>query len=120
MSRRENAQFRATAGAQQGFGATPQKALDALMTRLPAGAPTPIGIWPYNRGDAFFTDAQQARLQALKGRRDTLPEAGREEWERLAEAEFDAAIARTQALPLVISCHEEGRESGVDSSTGGE
>jgi hypothetical protein len=103
MIRRENAQFRATAGAQQGFGATPQTALDALMARLPADAPMPIVIWPYNRGDAFFTDAQQARLQELKGRRDTLTAAEREEWEQLVEAEFDATIARTQALPLVKS-----------------
>lgn len=103
MSQRETARFRATAGAQQGFGATPQEALDTLLSRLPDGLTAPIVIWPYNRGDAFFTDAQQARLQELKRRRDALTEAEREEWERLVEASFEAAIARTQALPLVKS-----------------
>jgi hypothetical protein len=103
MNPRETAQFRATAGTQQGFGETPQQALDALMLSLPDDTPPPIVIWPYNRGDAFFTDAQQARLQELKSRRDTLTEAEREEWERLMEASFDATIARTQALFVVKS-----------------
>ena len=101
MSRPETAQFRAIADSHQGLGATPREALDALLSLLPENAPTPIVIWPYNRGDAFFTDAQQARLQELKSRRDTLTEAERDEWERLVEASFDATIARTQKLPLV-------------------
>ncbi|HLK60787.1 MAG TPA: hypothetical protein VKU00_29760 [Chthonomonadaceae bacterium] len=103
MSLQETAQFRATAGAQQGFGATPQEALAALIACLPHDAPTPIVIWPYNRGDAFFTDAQQARLQELKSRRETLTKEESEELERLIEASFDAMIARTQTLPLVKS-----------------
>ncbi|HZT40948.1 MAG TPA: hypothetical protein VFA07_02100 [Chthonomonadaceae bacterium] len=103
MSHREKAQFRATAGAQQGFGATPQEALNALMSVLPDDVPTPIVIWPYNRGDAFFTDAQQARLQELNSRRNTLTDSEREELERLIEASFEATIARTQTLPLVKS-----------------
>ncbi len=96
-------QFRATAGAAQAFGATPQEALNSLMTALPPDAPLPIIIWPYNRGDAYFSDAQQARLEELKSRRDTLTETERQEWERLVEAAFDATIARTQALPVVKS-----------------
>ncbi len=103
MSEWDKAQFRAVAGEQQGFGKTPQEALNALMALLPDNASTPIVIWPYNRGDAFFTEAQQARLQELKSRRDTLSEAEREEWEHLVEAAFDATIARTQSLPLVKS-----------------
>jgi hypothetical protein len=103
MNPREDAQFRASAGEQQGFGATPQEALNALMSLLPNDAPTPIVIWPYNRGDAFFTEAQHARLQELKSRLERLSEAEREELERLVEASFDATIARTQALPLVKS-----------------
>ena len=48
----------------------------------------------------FFSEAQQARLQELKGRRDTLTDAERQEWERLVEAAFDATVARTQSLPV--------------------
>jgi len=99
------ARFRATAGAHQGFGDTPRAALDALLSCLPpngaaAAAPdAPIVIWPYNRGDAFFSDAQQARLQELKQRGpETLTPAEQEEWDRLIEAAFDATIARTQAF----------------------
>jgi hypothetical protein len=103
MNQQERAQFRATAGVQEGFGATPQEALNALMSRLPNVLPTPIVIWPYNRANAFFSDAQQARLQELKSRRDTLTDAEREEWAQLVEAAFDATIARTQSLPLVKS-----------------
>ena len=98
MSQREDAQFRATAGEKQGFGVTPQEALSALISLLPGDAPTPIVIWPYNRADAYFTDAQQVRLQELKSRRDTLTDAERKELERLVEAAFDATVARTQAL----------------------
>ena len=103
MSTRETAHFRATAGTQQGFGKTPQRALSALMALLPDDTPTPIVIWPYNRGDAFFTEAQQARLEELKSRRETLTEEERSELERLVEAAFDATIARTQALSVVKS-----------------
>ena len=103
MSLQETAQFRAIAGTQQGFGATPQEALAALMAVLPYDAPTPIVIWPYNRDDAFFTDAQQARLQELKNRRETLTDEECEEWKRLVEASFDATIDRMQALPVVKS-----------------
>ncbi len=103
MNPQENTQFRAVADKEQGFGVTPQDALTALMSRLTAAPLTPIVIWPFNRADAFFTDAQQARLQELKSRRDTLTEAEKEEWEQLVEASFDATIARTQAMPVVKS-----------------
>ena len=100
MIQREAAQFCATVDARQGFGTTPQEALSALMALLPNSMPAPIVIWPCNRGDAFFSDAQQARLQDLKSRSDRLTEAEREEWESLVEASFEATIARTQALPM--------------------
>jgi hypothetical protein len=103
MDKREAASFRATAGGEQEFGATPQEALNALMMRLAGNATTPIVIWPYNRGDAFFSQAQQDRLQELKNRRDSLTEAERQEWEHLVEAAFDATISRTQAIPVVKS-----------------
>jgi hypothetical protein len=101
MAISDRAQFRATAGNQQEFGETPQEALNALMSRLPGDVSTPIVIWPYNRGDAFFTAEQQDRLQDLKRRRDTLTAAEREEWERLVDASFDATISRTQSMPVV-------------------
>jgi hypothetical protein len=65
---REAARFRATAGTLQGFGASPQEALAALMQRLLTEAAVPIVIWPYNRGDALFSEAQHARLLEMKGR----------------------------------------------------
>jgi hypothetical protein len=83
MSDRETAQFRATAGALQGFGGTPQEALAALMQRLCGAAPVPIVIWPYNHGDAFFTEEQQTRLQALKQRQETLTAEERAELEEM-------------------------------------
>ena len=71
MNDRGEAKFRATTGPAQGFGTTPQEALMALMQGVSGSdTPLPIVIWPYNRGDAFFTDAQQARMQDLKGRRE--------------------------------------------------
>jgi hypothetical protein len=59
-----------------------------------------IVTWPYNQGDAFFTNAQQIRLQELKSRRDTLTQVEREEWEQLVEASFDATIVRIKALAV--------------------
>jgi hypothetical protein len=101
MGDREMAKFRATAGPLQGFGGTPQQALADLLQHLPGEASVPIVIWPYNRGDLFFTEEQQARLQELKQRRDTLSAEEREELEGLIAAAFDATVARTQALPVV-------------------
>ena len=92
MDKRETASFRATAGGEQEFGATPQEALNALMAQLAGNPTTPIVIWPYNHGDAFFSKAQQERLQDLKHRRDSLTEPERQEWEHLVEAAFNATI----------------------------
>lgn len=103
MNSHDTAKFRATTGQTQAFGATPEEALSALMQRLPGDAPAPIVLWPYNRGDAFFTDAQQSRLQDLKARRDTLSSEEHAELEALVASAFDATLARTQALPLVKS-----------------
>ena len=94
----QTARFRAYADKAQGFGSTPHEALTALMTHLTGDPSVPIVIWPYNRGDAFFTDTQQERLRELKARSATLTASEREELERLVEAAFDATVARTQAL----------------------
>lgn len=87
----------------QGFGETPQDALGELMSRCAGDPREPIVIWPFNRGDAYFSQDQQARLGDLKRRRETLSLEEREELMRLVEASFDATISRTRALPLVKS-----------------
>lgn len=103
MNNLANAKFRATTGSIEAFGTTPQDALNALMQHLSGSAFSPITIWPYNQGDAYFTDAQQARLQELKGRRETLTADERAELEGLIEAALDATIARAKALAPVKS-----------------
>ena len=58
-----------------------------------------------------FSDAQQARLQELKGRRQTLTPAKYAELEGLVEASLDATMSRAQTIkttdfnpwPLLIS-----------------
>lgn len=99
----EDAQFRACAGEIQEFGRTPLEALTALMSRLPEDTSTPIVIWPFNRGDAFFTDAQQARLRELKTRREPLTQSEQAELEQLVATSFKATIARAQVIQRVKS-----------------
>ena len=101
MTSRSEAKFRATAGTLQGFGTTPPQALSDLLRQMPDEATVPIVIWPYNQGDAFFTQAQQARLQELKQRQDSLTPEERAELEDLVAQAFEATVARTQALPVV-------------------
>lgn len=98
MSQLANAKFRATTGTTEAFGTTSQEALDALIQRLSGDSFSPIFIWPYNLGDAYFTDAQQAKLQDLKSRQETLIAEEHAEWEELIGAALDAAVARTQAV----------------------
>ena len=94
----ETAQFRATVGKSQGLGRTPSEAVNNLLGHLGDAIPTPIVIWPYNRGDEYWSEAQQQRMTDLRSRMETLTVAEREEWERLVEMSFDATIARTQAV----------------------
>ena len=91
-------QFRASAGKSQGVGNTPGEALNDLLGRLGDAVMIPIVIRPFNRGDQYFTDAQQQRLVALRSRLEELAPAEREEWEQLVEASFDATIARAEAV----------------------
>src|SRR5260370_15003975 len=97
MGDRNTAEFRATAGTIQAFGRAPQEAVAALMQRLSGTASVPIVIWPYNRGDAFFTEDQQARLQELKQRQASLTADERDELEELIATAFEATVAPTQA-----------------------
>jgi hypothetical protein len=102
MNQLSEAQFRATSGDAQAFGATPQQALKSLLHALPVDTPQPIVIWPFNRGDAFFTEAQQSRLVELR----ELPTRTRSEHDELLsliEAAFDATIHRTKSVPHVKS-----------------
>ena len=94
----ETAQFCATVGKNRGLGRTPGEALSNLLRHLGDVVPTPIVIWPYNRGDEYWSEAQQQRLLDLRRRMETLTAAEREEWELLVEKSFDATIARTQAV----------------------
>ncbi len=93
----ETAQFCATVGKSQGLGRTPSEAVNNLLGHFGDVIPTPIVIWPYNRGDEYWSEAQQQRLLDLRSRSETLTLAEREEWERLAEASLEAAIERSQA-----------------------
>lgn len=103
MNLQDSARFRATTGLKEAFGTTPQEALNALMQHLSGDPFSPITIWPYNQGDAYFSDAQQTRLQELKGHGDTLTVEERAELEGLIEAALDATVARTKALTPVKS-----------------
>ena len=93
----ETAQFCATVGKSRGLGRTPSEAVNNLLGHLGDSIPTPIVIWPYNRGDEYWSEAQQKRLLDLRSRSETLTLAEREEWEHLAEASLEAAIERSQA-----------------------
>ncbi len=94
----DTAQFRATVGKRQGLGRTPGEAVNNFLGHFGDAIHTPIVIWPYNRGDEYWSEAQQQRLLDLRSRSETLTLAEREEWEKLVEASFDATIARTQAV----------------------
>ncbi len=94
----EPAQFCATVGKNRGLGRTPSEAVNNLLEHLGDAIPTPIVIWPYNRGDEYWSEAQQQRLLDLRSRSETLTMAEREEWEHLAETNLEAAIARTRSI----------------------
>ena len=93
----ETPQFCATVGKSRGLGSTPSEAVNNLLGHLGDSIPTPIVIWPYNRGDEYWSEAQQQRLLDLRSRSETLTLAEREEWEHLAEASLEAATLRSQA-----------------------
>lgn len=97
----QNAQFRAISGNREALGKTPQEALNSLTALLATDVSTPIVILPFNRGDIYFTQAQQDRLQELKGRQETLSESEEAELDALVEASFGASLARMQAVQPV-------------------
>ena len=93
----ETAQFCATVGESRGLGRIPSEAVNNLLDHFGDAIPTPTVIWPYNRGDEYWSETQQQRLLDLRSRAETLTVAEREEWEHLVEASFDATIARSEA-----------------------
>ena len=101
----EAAQYRATVGRNQGLGRTPGEALSNLLGHLGDAIPTPIVIWPYNRGGEYWSEVQQQRLLDLRSRSETLTISEREEWEHLVDASLEAAILRSQAAsgPIPVS-----------------
>lgn len=97
----QDAQFRAVSGDKEGFGATPREALDALTATLDPDFGTPIVILPFNRGDMFFTQKQQDRLQELKARQNNLTDAENNELDSLIESAFKASVSRMQSVQPV-------------------
>lgn len=97
----KNAQFRAVSGKQEGYGATPREALDALMPILTPGFGSPIVIVPFNHGDTFFSQSQQDRMQELKVRQNTLSDAENAELDALVEAAFVASVKRMKSVQPV-------------------
>jgi hypothetical protein len=101
--------YRAIRGDQQAAGETPGQALDTLERLLAVQereeAAGMLIIVQRFRPDAFFTAAQQARLQELMSRfhdtcntgQDLSPEE-KQELERLVDAEWQAAIERGAAI----------------------
>lgn len=49
----ETAQFCATVGNSRRLGRTPSEAVNNLLGHFGNVIPTPIVIWPYNRGDEY-------------------------------------------------------------------
>jgi hypothetical protein len=99
------ASYRAIAGKAQASGKTAGEALDALTAQLPDSEAGTLVVVQHRRPDAFFTAAQQQRLEDLMGRwraaRDrgtALPAEEQAELHALVEAELRAAGARAAAL----------------------
>jgi hypothetical protein len=101
LSPEGNASFRAVSRGGQSEGRTAGEALDAIAPSLPGNAGAVVVIQSF-MPDAFFTAAQQARLQDLMTKwreaRDagrSMPASDQAELQSLVEAELQAATART-------------------------
>lgn len=98
-------QYRAVAGTVQAVGRTAGEALDALSSQLSEEEGGTLVVVQHRRPDAFFTAAQQQRLQELMARWRAARDAGtrlapeeQAELDALMEAELRAAAARAAAL----------------------
>ncbi|WP_204105778.1 MULTISPECIES: hypothetical protein [Spirulina sp. CCY15215] len=103
------AKYRAICGQKQAIGSTPGQALDNIEQQLnDAGivrdSATAI-ILHRTQSDRFFPSQQHKKLQDLMARfhetsatRNALSDGDRQELDRLAELELEAAIQRSQSL----------------------
>jgi hypothetical protein len=101
LSPEGNAAFRAVSRGGQSEGRTAGEALDAIAPSLSGDSSAVVVIQSF-LPDAFFTAAQQARLQELMAKWREARDAGRQlpaseqtELNALVEAELQAATART-------------------------
>jgi hypothetical protein len=99
----EAATYRAVGGHAQAAGRTAGEAVDALAARLPEDEAGTLIIVRDLRPDRFFTAEQRRRLDELMGRwraaRDAgeaLPDAERDELQRLVDAEVEATARRAE------------------------
>ncbi len=111
--------YRAMSGEQQATSTTPGQALDTLERMLATqGQPEHEGtvvIVQRFRPDAFFSAAQQQRLQEIMARFHTASATGtalspeeQHELEQLVDTEWHAAIARgTAILKQIPHEHDE-------------
>lgn len=90
--------YRATSGNRYSTGRTMGEALDALAAQLDAAETGSLVLIQKRVPDQFFSAAQHARMEELRGRRGSLTPEERAELEDLVNAELDATIARTDAL----------------------
>lgn len=90
--------FRAIAGNCQSVGRTMGEALDALVAQWAEDVEEGAVLIQRFRPDAYFTEAQQRRMEDLRDRRASLTGAERAELEALVDAELDATVARTDNL----------------------
>lgn len=90
--------FRAIAGNRQSVGRTMGEALDALTAQWGDEVEETAVLIRRFRPDAYFTEAQHARMQELLARRAALTSPERAEMEDLVDAELDATVARSAVL----------------------
>jgi hypothetical protein len=96
--------YRAVAGKRESVGRSAGEALDALTSQLSEDEAGMLVVIQNLRPDAFFTAAQQQRLEELmsrwriaRDRGDSLAAEEQVELESLVDAELDAARRRAEA-----------------------
>jgi hypothetical protein len=97
-SEQSSSRFRALSGTRQSVGRTPGEALDALNAELGESSGGSIVLVQQFGGDSYFSEEQNARLEALLAQRDNLTDLERVELESLVREEVRASAKRTEAL----------------------
>ncbi|MGZ8216638.1 hypothetical protein [Methylomagnum sp.] len=92
-------QFRAIAGNRQTVGRTMGEALDALTAEWNDSTGETVVLIQRFQPDAYFTQAQHDRMQALLARRHALSGEERQELEALIDSEVNATVARSARAP---------------------